>query len=78
MVLFRSSKGGPQPRRFRRSRQAGERDKAANPNFHTLWQPAQPFFAEGSWNLATCPVCTTPGDASRERGPHSRTYREMT
>lgn len=41
-------------------REKEERSKAANCAFQTLWNAAQPFFAEGVTAPQVCPVCATP------------------
>lgn len=43
-------------------REKEERSKAANCAFQTLWNAAQPFFAEGVTAPQNCPVCATPLD----------------
>jgi hypothetical protein len=40
--------------------EASERDKSANAIFQSVWNAAEPLFAEGTTALDTCPVCATP------------------
>lgn len=42
------------------AKEAEERAKAAETVFQSLWEAAEPLFAEGAPTPAVCPVCTTP------------------
>ncbi|KRQ95145.1 AAA family ATPase [Bradyrhizobium valentinum] len=64
--------------------EADERGKAANASFQALWKAAEPFFTEGSPDLPTCPICTTPivetnaGSADRIRAHIAKHLNELT